>query len=110
MIKWWPVENPDDFRTKNVSENVSDISGISFEEIAIHTERVLVGDLMPGVEYFFVVYTISYDLVSDISNLTTRTSEYTNFVFVISDDDGDLVAMSVSFSLFDSSLTNFARA
>lgn len=108
MIKWWPVENPDDSRTKNVSENISDISGISFEEIAIHTERVLVGDLMPGVEYFFVVYTISYDLVSDISNLTTRTSEYTNFVFVISDDDGDLVAMSVSFSLFDSSLTNFA--
>lgn len=108
MIKWWPVENPDDSRTKNVSENVSDISGISFEEIAIHTERVLVGDLMPGVEYFFVVYTISYDLVSDISNLTTRTSEYTSFVFVISDDDGDLVAMSVSFSLFDSSLTNFA--
>lgn len=74
MIRWWPVENPEDIRTKNVSES-NDVSGISFEENSVHTERVLVGDLMPGMEYFFVVYTISYDLVSDISNLTTRTSE-----------------------------------
>ncbi|XP_025155882.1 tyrosine-protein phosphatase 10D isoform X5 [Harpegnathos saltator] len=73
VIKWWPMENPEDLRTKNVSES-NDVSGISFEENAVHTERVLVGDLMPGVEYFFVVYTISYDLVSDITNLTTRTN------------------------------------
>ncbi|XP_032664188.1 tyrosine-protein phosphatase 10D isoform X4 [Odontomachus brunneus] len=73
IIKWWPVENPEEKRMKNVSEN-NDVSGISFEESAVQTERVLVGDLMPGVEYFFVVYTISYELISDISNLTTRTN------------------------------------
>lgn len=74
VIKWWPVENPENIKTKNVSES-NDVSGISFEENAVHTERVLVSDLMPGVQYYFVVYTVSYDLVSDISNLTTRTSE-----------------------------------
>ncbi|XP_012532552.1 tyrosine-protein phosphatase 10D isoform X5 [Monomorium pharaonis] len=72
VIKWWPVENPEDFRTKNVSET-NDVPDISFEENAVQTEKILVSDLMPGVQYFFVIYTISYDLVSDISNLTTRT-------------------------------------
>lgn len=74
VIRWWPVDNPEDFRTKNVSET-NDVPDISFEENAVQTEKILVSDLMPGVQYYFVVYTISYDLVSDISNLTTRTSE-----------------------------------
>ncbi|XP_018304844.1 tyrosine-protein phosphatase 10D isoform X2 [Mycetomoellerius zeteki] len=72
VIKWWPVENPEDSRTKNVSET-NDVPDISFEENTVQTEKILVSDLMPGVQYFFVVYTISYDLVSDITNLTTRT-------------------------------------
>ncbi|XP_011870698.1 PREDICTED: tyrosine-protein phosphatase 10D isoform X5 [Vollenhovia emeryi] len=73
VIRWWPVDNPEDSRTKNVSET-NDVPDISFEENAVQTEKILVSDLMPGVQYFFVVYTISYDLVSDISNLTTRTN------------------------------------
>lgn len=75
VIRWWPVENPADIRMKNVSEG-NDVSDIGFEEDSARTEKILVSDLMPGMQYFFVVYTISYDLVSDISNLTTRTSEY----------------------------------
>lgn len=74
VIRWWPVDNPTDIRTKNVSES-NDVPDIGFEESSVHTEKILVSDLMPGMQYFFVVYTISYDLVSDISNLTTRTSE-----------------------------------
>ncbi|KAK2585118.1 hypothetical protein KPH14_008629 [Odynerus spinipes] len=72
VIRWWPVENPDDIRAKNVTES-PDVSALVFDENTVHTERVLVGDLMPGMEYTFVVYTVSYDLVSDISILTTRT-------------------------------------
>jgi len=79
VIRWWPIENPEDSRTKNVSES----NDIPFEENAIHTEKVLVDDLMPGVQYFFVVYAVSYDLISDINNLTTRTSEY---FFIISNE------------------------
>ncbi|XP_012226183.1 tyrosine-protein phosphatase 10D isoform X3 [Linepithema humile] len=72
VIRWWPVDNPADIRMKNVSEG-NDVSDIGFEENSVQTEKILVSDLMPGMQYFFVVYTISYDLVSDISNLTTRT-------------------------------------
>ncbi|XP_043491071.1 tyrosine-protein phosphatase 10D isoform X2 [Polistes fuscatus] len=72
VIRWWPVENPDDVRAKNVTES-PEISALVFDENTIHTERVLVGDLMPGMQYSFSVYTISYDLVSEITNLTTRT-------------------------------------
>ncbi|KAL0121824.1 hypothetical protein PUN28_006942 [Cardiocondyla obscurior] len=73
ILKWWPVENTEDVRTKNVSET-NDVPDISFEESTGQIEKILVSDLMPGVQYFFVVYTISYDLVSDITNLTTRTN------------------------------------
>lgn len=72
VIRWWPMENPQDSRTKNVSES----NDVPFEDGAAHTEKILLDDLMPGVQYFFAVYTVSYDLVSDITNLTARTSEY----------------------------------
>ncbi|KAF7405885.1 hypothetical protein HZH68_005254 [Vespula germanica] len=74
VIRWWPVENPQDIRAKNVTES-PEVSALLFDESIVHTERVLVGDLMPGMQYSFIVYTISYDLVSEITNLTTRTSE-----------------------------------
>nr|XP_050849252.1 tyrosine-protein phosphatase 10D isoform X4 [Vespula vulgaris] len=73
VIRWWPVENPQDIRAKNVTES-PEVSALLFDESTVHTERVLVGDLMPGMQYSFIVYTISYDLVSEITNLTTRTN------------------------------------
>lgn len=36
--------------------------------------RVLVGDLMPGAKYLFEIFTTSYNLRSDTTQLTTRTS------------------------------------
>lgn len=72
VIRWWPVENPEDTRAKNVTAS-PDVSALMFDEDTVHMEKVLVGDLMPGMQYTFVVYTISYDLVSDVTNLTTRT-------------------------------------
>ncbi|XP_076754004.1 protein tyrosine phosphatase 10D isoform X5 [Xylocopa sonorina] len=71
VVRWWPVENPEDARTKNVTENNDASSGL-FEENTV--QRVFVSDLMPGVQYSFTIYTISYNLVSDITNLTTRTN------------------------------------
>lgn len=72
-IRWWPVENPQDIRSKNVTES-NDVTSVLFEENSV--QRVLVGDLMPGVQYSFVIYTVSYNLFSDITNLTTRTSKF----------------------------------
>lgn len=78
VIRWWPVENPQDIRSKNVTES-NDVTSVLFEENSV--QRVLVGDLMPGVQYSFVIYTVSYNLFSDITNLTTRTSKsYYSFV------------------------------
>lgn len=37
--------------------------------------RALIEDLMPGVKYRFEIHTVSYGLESDITPLTTRTSE-----------------------------------
>ncbi|XP_033218300.1 tyrosine-protein phosphatase 10D-like [Belonocnema kinseyi] len=71
-LKWWPLENPKYIRFKNASES-SEIAAVGYDENIVHTERILISDLMPGVEYSFSIYTVSYDLVSDISNLTTRT-------------------------------------
>ncbi|XP_051172997.1 tyrosine-protein phosphatase 10D-like isoform X1 [Leptopilina boulardi] len=71
-MKWWPIDNPDDVRFKNASES-SEIAAIGYDENIIHTEKILISDLMPGVKYFFSIFTVSYDLVSDITNLTTRT-------------------------------------
>ncbi|XP_076478541.1 protein tyrosine phosphatase 10D isoform X3 [Bombus vancouverensis nearcticus] len=71
VIRWWPVENPQDIRSKNVTES-NDVTSVLFEENSV--QRVLVGDLMPGVQYSFVIYTVSYNLFSDITNLTTRTN------------------------------------
>ncbi|XP_066583750.1 tyrosine-protein phosphatase 10D isoform X2 [Prorops nasuta] len=75
VIKWWPTENPEDSRTKNFTESndASISSGLRFDENTIRTERIVIGDLMPGVQYSIVVYTVSYDLISDFTNLTSRT-------------------------------------
>ncbi|XP_034187138.1 protein tyrosine phosphatase 10D isoform X1 [Osmia lignaria lignaria] len=70
VIRWWPVENSEDIRSKNVSES-NDATGILFDENTV--QKVLVSDLMPGVQYSFSIYTVSYNLVSDVTNLTTRT-------------------------------------
>ncbi|XP_076636753.1 protein tyrosine phosphatase 10D isoform X3 [Colletes latitarsis] len=71
VIRWWPVENIDDVRTKNVTES-NEVSSLGYEENAV--QKVLVSDLMPGVQYTFLIYTVSYDLVSEVTNLTTRTN------------------------------------
>ncbi|XP_012279884.1 tyrosine-protein phosphatase 10D isoform X2 [Orussus abietinus] len=70
VITWWSVEDPDDVRSKNVTE--SNVSGAGYED-NVHLEKVLISDLMSGVEYSFSIYVVSYHLVSDVTNLTART-------------------------------------
>ncbi|XP_055843971.1 tyrosine-protein phosphatase 10D-like isoform X3 [Episyrphus balteatus] len=64
VLKWWPSESPSKIYTKNVSEDSRDDP---------ETVRVLIGDLMPGAQYKFDIYTISYGLTSDTNHLSTRT-------------------------------------
>lgn len=73
IIHWRPTDFPEQVHTKNVSEaNISPISR-SGEEKDQQTVRILIGDLMSGVQYKFDIHTTSYELTSDITHLSTRT-------------------------------------
>ncbi|XP_017783937.1 PREDICTED: tyrosine-protein phosphatase 10D [Nicrophorus vespilloides] len=65
IVRWWEaVTNPVQINKRNVSQNNNNTTG---------PVRLLVGDLMPGVEYDFDIQAISNDLESDITPLKIRT-------------------------------------
>ncbi|KAL0279954.1 UNVERIFIED_CONTAM: hypothetical protein PYX00_001395 [Menopon gallinae] len=75
IVKWYPDGFPDLEKMKNISEQnvpgeepTSRIYGAEDRLV-----RVLIGDLMPGVKYFFELYTVSYFLKSGITKLSART-------------------------------------
>ncbi|XP_046489703.1 tyrosine-protein phosphatase 10D isoform X2 [Neodiprion pinetum] len=74
VIRWWLVNDSDSIRTKNVTEStVSAAAAASGPKEGVQLRKELIGELTPGMEYSFSVYTVSYNLVSDVTNLTTRT-------------------------------------
>lgn len=66
IVRWWESTNPGHVNMKNISMNNNGSGPV----------RLLVGDLMPGVEYVFEIQAFSNDLESDITTLHTRTSKY----------------------------------
>uniref|UniRef100_A0A0K8UW28 protein-tyrosine-phosphatase n=1 Tax=Bactrocera latifrons TaxID=174628 RepID=A0A0K8UW28_BACLA len=89
ILKWWPTENSSKSQTKTVSENKSDESS---------TVRVLIGDLMPGVQYKFDIQTTSYGIFSRTTHLSTRTMPLIQSeVVVVNDrqeDERDTITLS----------------
>ncbi|XP_076636752.1 protein tyrosine phosphatase 10D isoform X2 [Colletes latitarsis] len=108
VIRWWPVENIDDVRTKNVTES-NEVSSLGYEENAV--QKVLVSDLMPGVQYTFLIYTVSYDLVSEVTNLTTRTMPLiqSEVVVVVSRDQPDSLTLRYTSTPIQSSIFDLYR-
>uniref|UniRef100_A0A1B0GHW2 protein-tyrosine-phosphatase n=2 Tax=Lutzomyia longipalpis TaxID=7200 RepID=A0A1B0GHW2_LUTLO len=104
FVHWWPVANPDQVHTKNVSEvYVTPMSWVGGDhadgKLGVDdtpTVHVLIGDLMPGVQYKFRIHTISYGLTSDITQLTTRTKPLIQSeVFVVNNlQERDMVTLS----------------
>lgn len=70
VVRWWEGTNPSQVSKRNVSQNQNGTGPV----------RLLVGDLMPGVEYVFDIQAISNDLESDVTVLRTRTSKFGNTV------------------------------
>lgn len=68
-IVQWYSEGEELPHTKNVTEANVNSSG----EAEGRTVRVLIGDLMPGMNYTFKIHTSSYQLFSDIVTLSDRT-------------------------------------
>lgn len=66
MIRWWESMNSSHIMRRNISMSNNSSGPV----------RLLVGDLMPGVEYVFEIQAFSNGLESDVTTLNTRTSEY----------------------------------
>ncbi|XP_075158731.1 protein tyrosine phosphatase 4E isoform X3 [Haematobia irritans] len=113
ILKWWPTDNPSKTQTKNVSENKSskymeilyeilkNLNDFIFHlDLAddISTVRVLIGDLMPGVQYKFDIQTTSYGIFSGTTHLSTRTMPLIQSeVVVVNDkqeDERDTITLS----------------
>lgn len=88
VLRWWPSDNPNRMVLKNVSENHIGIIEYNSFKIPLlkiiftaplqsgdeaPIVRVLIGELMPGVQYKFDIHTISNGLTSDTTHLTKRT-------------------------------------
>uniref|UniRef100_A0A336MWV1 protein-tyrosine-phosphatase n=1 Tax=Culicoides sonorensis TaxID=179676 RepID=A0A336MWV1_CULSO len=75
LLMWWPTDQPEQITMKNVSEmriEPPELEGTS-EEYERTIVRILIDDLLSGVEYSFKIQTISYDLISDTTVLNERT-------------------------------------
>lgn len=69
IVRWWEASNSAHVNMKNITLNNTGSGPV----------RLLVGDLMPGVEYVFEIQAFSNDLESDITTLHTRTSKQITF-------------------------------
>lgn len=104
IIHWWPTENPEQKKSKNVSEaNISppfaNEQNGNNSETKVHNEqptvRILIGDLFSGVQYNFQIKTISYGLVSDLTPLQARTMPLIQSeVFIVISLERDTVTLS----------------
>lgn len=65
IVRWWESLKSVHVNMKNITLNNNGSGSV----------RLLVGDLMPGVEYIFEIQAFSNDLESDITTLHTRTSK-----------------------------------
>lgn len=63
IVRWWMSTTPIEVNRRNVYQNQNESGPV----------RLLVGDLMPGVEYVFDIQAISNGLESDVTVLRTRT-------------------------------------
>lgn len=71
IIRWWESLNDSEIFRRNVSQSENGTSPV----------RLLVSDLMPGVEYTFDIKAISNGLESDKTVLTIRTSNLNHVEF-----------------------------
>lgn len=65
IVRWWESLNSSQINKRNVSQSENGTGPV----------RLLIGDLMPGVEYVFDIQAISNGLESEVTVLRTRTSK-----------------------------------
>ncbi|XP_044018714.1 tyrosine-protein phosphatase 10D isoform X2 [Aphidius gifuensis] len=113
VVKWWQIDNTNDIKIKNITNNYhGDL--LNYDDnnnSANNIEKILIDDLMSGVEYTFSIYGISYHLVSDVVNLTTRTMPLiqSEVVVVVDRDLPDSLTLRYTPTPIESSKFNFYR-
>lgn len=60
--------------------------------------RVLIDDLFPGVEYKFDIHTISYNLISDLTQLSARTLPLIQSEVLVVNNDGERDTVTLSYT------------
>lgn len=60
--------------------------------------RVLIGELTPGVEYKFDIHTISYNLISDVTQLSARTLPLIQSEVLIVNNHGERDTVTLSYT------------
>lgn len=60
--------------------------------------RILIEDLMPGLEYKYDIYTISYDLVSDVTQLSARTLPLIQSEVLVVNNHGERDKLTLSYT------------
>lgn len=60
--------------------------------------RVLIGDLVPGVEYKFDIHTISYNLISDLTQLSARTLPLIQSEVLVVNNHGERDTVTLSYT------------
>lgn len=62
------------------------------------TVRVLISDLTPGVEYKFDIHTISYNLISDVTQLSARTLPLIQSEVLVVNNHGERDTVTLSYT------------
>lgn len=60
--------------------------------------RVLIDDLFPGVEYKFDIHTTSYNLISDLTQLSARTLPLIQSEVLVVNNDGERDTVTLSYT------------
>lgn len=60
--------------------------------------RVLIGDLTPGVHYNFDIHTISYNLISDVTQLSKRTLPLIQSEVLVVNNHGERDTVTLSYT------------
>ncbi|XP_044737307.1 tyrosine-protein phosphatase 10D-like isoform X2 [Chrysoperla carnea] len=70
IVRWWATDHENDVHQLNVTQPPEVLDSLSS---SANNVRVLIGELIPGIEYTFQIRTMSYNLESDVTVLSART-------------------------------------
>ncbi|XP_025830814.1 tyrosine-protein phosphatase 10D-like [Agrilus planipennis] len=97
VIRWWEATNPTQINKRNESQNQNGTGHI----------RIIIGDLMPGVEYVFEINAISNGLESGVTILKTRTMPLIQSEVVVVNNQQSTDSLSLRYTPTPQTISKF---